>query len=51
MQREKTELKRLRGKIEEVIGFIEANTKKQTIGGGLSVQQAEIIGTHLKALV
>jgi hypothetical protein len=51
MQREKTELKRLRGKIEEVIGFIEANTKKQTIGGGLSVQQAEIIGTHLKALI
>ena len=51
MQREKTELKRLRGKIEEVIRFIEANTKKQTIGGGLSVQQAEIIGTHLKALI
>jgi hypothetical protein len=51
IQREKTELKRLRGKIEEVIGFIEANTKKQTIGGGLSVQQAEIIGTHLKALI
>lgn len=51
IQREKTELKRLRGKLEEVIGFIEANTKKQTIGGGLSVQQAEIIGTHLKALI
>lgn len=47
---EKSEIKRLRTKIEEVIIFIEANTKKSTIGGGLSVQQAEIIGTHLKAL-
>lgn len=51
IQQEKTEVKRLRGKIEEVVAFIESNTKKQTIGGGLSVQQAEIIGTHLKALI
>jgi hypothetical protein len=47
---EKTELARLRGKIVEVIGFIELNTKKQALGGGLTVQQAELIGTHLKAL-
>ncbi len=51
IQREKSEVKRLRSKIEEVVAFIESNTKKQTIGGGLSVQQAEIIGTHLKALI
>lgn len=50
IQKEKSEIKRLREKITEVIGFIESNTKKSTIGGGLSVQQAEIIGTHLKAL-
>ncbi|MBC7525330.1 MAG: hypothetical protein H7239_12955 [Flavobacterium sp.] len=47
---EKTEIRRLRGKIAEVIQFIDANTKKQMVGGGLSVQQVEIIGTHLKAL-
>lgn len=48
---EKSELKRLRSKIEEVVTFVDTNTKKSTIGGGLSIQQAELIGTHLKALV
>jgi len=51
IKNENIELKRVRGKIGEVIGFIESNTKKSTIGGGLSIQQAEIIGTHLKALI
>jgi hypothetical protein len=51
IQKEKSEVIRLREKITEVVGFIESNTKKTTIGGGLSIQQAEIIGTHLKALI
>lgn len=51
LKAEKSELKRLREKINEAVGFIEQNTKKSVVGGGLSVQQAEIIGTHLKALL
>lgn len=51
LKAEKSELKRLRDKINEAVGFIEQNTKKSVVGGGLTVQQAEIIGTHLKALL
>lgn len=38
IQKEKSEVIRLREKITEVVGFIESNTKKTTIGGGLSIQ-------------
>jgi hypothetical protein len=51
MSTDKSELKRLKGKIEEVIGYIEKNATKALVNGGLSLQQAEQIGTHLKALV
>lgn len=51
IKEDNNEIKRLRGKITEVVGFIETNTKKTTIGSGLTIQQAELIGTHLKALV
>jgi hypothetical protein len=51
IQNEKSEVKRIRGKVQEVVNFIEANVKTGVIGGGLTLQQVEIIGTHLKALV